>query len=208
VRSSPGAGRFSAALETARESISQVPGWAGCPFTTTGQPAARAQTVVRADDADGKGEVAGAKDHDRSDAAAGRGGHRAWAGAALRLGAVDAGLGPGAFADQRGEHAALVDGAAALAGEARHGQGGLGMGALEQGIAEGEDFLGQGFEQEGAGLGAGAAQAVKGAIGSAQRLIGLGGGGLARSEGSMSWFVVGLTAWNGACCGQRFRDPR
>ncbi len=34
-----------AAASTARAASSDVPGWAGCAFTTTGQPAARAETV-------------------------------------------------------------------------------------------------------------------------------------------------------------------
>jgi hypothetical protein len=113
---------------------------------------------VGADDADGEGEIAGTEDDDGADGEE----HLAHVGlrrgSTIRQGAVNAERGPGAFTDQRGEHFALTDGAATLASEAGHGEGGLRMGALEEGVAEGEDLIGEGFEEAGASLDGGEAE--------------------------------------------------
>jgi hypothetical protein len=97
---------------------------------------------------------------------------------AVGLGAVDGGLQPGAFAEEVGEHFALVHGAGALAGEAGHGEGGFLMGAFEEGIAEGEDFFGEGVEEGGAGFGGSEAEGVEGSVGGKEGVVGLVGGGV------------------------------
>ena len=97
------------------------------------------------------------EDHDGAE----RDEHAAQIGTGKRLAVgqrgIDAGIHPGAFADDFGEEPELADGAPAFAGEAVEREAGFEMGALEQVVADGEDFLGDALEKSGAGFGAEAA---------------------------------------------------
>ena len=63
---------------------------------------------------------------------------------------INAGVHPGAFAHDLGEEPELAHGAPALAGESVERQARLEMGALEQAVADGEDFLGDALEEHSA----------------------------------------------------------
>ena len=54
------------------------------------------------------------------------------------------------MADDGGEETELAGGAGAFAFQAQAGQAGFSHGAFDEGVAEGEDFFGDGFEERGA----------------------------------------------------------
>jgi hypothetical protein len=162
-------------------------GMGGVAFDDDGATGGEGADGVSADDADGEGEVGGAEDDDGAEGDVDFADVGFGDGLAVGLGAVDGGLQPGAFAEEVGEHFALVHGAAALAGEAGHGEGGFLMGAFEEGIAEGEDFFGEGVEEGGAGFGGSEAEGVEGSVGGEEGVVGEFSGGIA--EGGREGFA-------------------
>ena len=68
--------------------------------------------------------------------------------------------------------------AVALGGATRQGMGGLGRGAEEELVAEGEHFLSDGVEEIGSSLGKEAAEGIEGGRGEIHRLVDLGFGSL------------------------------
>jgi hypothetical protein len=124
------------AAVTARPTSSEVPGWASCALTTTGQPAASAEAVcgvrlgddraarrqrrrrVATGDAEGQREVAGAEHRDGAEGDGTLPDVRARQRRSLRLGRIDAGAVPATLAQHLGEQPQLAGGAADLACDA------------------------------------------------------------------------------------------
>lgn len=69
------------------------------------------------------------------------------------------------------EQPQLPGGAGALAGQAGHGQAALGMGALDQGVAQRHDLVGNGFQERGAALQRQVAIGIEGAGGEAHGAV-------------------------------------
>ena len=152
---------------------------------------------VTARDGEGQREVAGTEDRDRAQrdpALADVGtGERC----AVRQRRVDPGADPAALADQGGEQAQLVGGAGQLAADPRLDDAGLALHALDEGVAEGVDVVGDLLEERAALLGAGLAV-------DAERL--------ARERGGPGDVLAGAEAVGRverlARCGGRRRAPR
>ena len=102
----------------ARPTSSEVPGWASCALTTTGQPAARADAVSppATENASGKLLAPNTATGPERDGALADVGPRQRRAVGQR--GVDAGAGPAALAQDLGEQPQLTGGAADLAGDA------------------------------------------------------------------------------------------
>ena len=134
----------------------------GVGFDDDGASGGEGRGGVSAGDGKREGEVAGAEDGDGAERAQ----HGANVGTRERLAigecGIDAGLDPGAFFDDTGEHAELVGGAVDFAGEAGHGQRGFKMCALGEFFAMGFEAVGDAAEEGGAGFAAGLRVACEG----------------------------------------------
>ena len=73
-----------------------------------------------------------------------------WKGGAFGQGGIDAGVAPGAFAEQVGKELKLSDGSATLAGQPLEGKACFLMGAFEQRVAKSGYFACDCFEKDGA----------------------------------------------------------
>ena len=102
---------------------------------------------VAARNGEGEGKIARTEDNHRSkrDQHSSQIGARQWL--AVRQGGVDTRVAPGAFARHFRKESQLADRAAALTGEAIQRQARLAVRALEQFVAEREDFLRDLFEE-------------------------------------------------------------
>ena len=133
---------------------------------------------VRSGDGDGEREIAGTKDDhwpQRHHHAA----HiRLWKRLTVGNRAVNACLDPRAFADDFGKQPGLTCGSATLGGHTGHGQAGLGMSPLEEGITKSLDVVGDGLKKESPLLRRLRAKLVKGRIRSSQGSICVRGWGL------------------------------
>ncbi len=94
---------------------------------------------------------------------------------AFRQGRVERGGLPAAIAQHAGEQAQLAGGAGALALQARDGQCALGVGALDQRIAQGLQAAGDRLQESGAGFRRGVAVGVECGFGQRAGTLGLGG---------------------------------
>ncbi|MNL13341.1 hypothetical protein D3C87_1342450 [compost metagenome] len=120
---------------------------------------------VTAGDGEGQGKVAGAEHRHRAERHLTLTQVRARQGLTLRLRGVDPYIEPFACADGTGKGAQLLASAAPFTLDTRAWQAGLGHGTVDQLIAEGFDFVGDGFEESGAGLQGRCAVAVQGTPG-------------------------------------------
>src|ERR1700691_1878091 len=146
----PGRPAAATARVTAAATISDVPGWASCALTTTGQPAASAEAVSppATEKASGKLLAANTATGPTGTRRCRTPGRRA----GVRVGTpvIDPHAVPAPLAQRGGEQPRLPGGPRDLAGEPRQREAGLAVGALGGGAAHGVDLVGGKLEQAGA----------------------------------------------------------
>ena len=150
---------------TAAATISEVPGWASCALTTTGQPAASAEAVSPPATEKASGKLLAAN------TATGPTGTRRCAhvgppgGLAVGQRVIDPRPVPASLPQRGGEQPELTGGPRHLAGEPGQREAGLVVGALGGGLAHGVDLVGGELEQAGALLDRSGAEGLERGLG-------------------------------------------
>jgi hypothetical protein len=115
-----------------------------------------------------------------------------------------------AVAHDLGKQAQLADGAAALALQARRGQGAFGLGALDQRVAYGHDVVGDFFQERGALFCRQAAIGIERSLRQARGAVDL--DCAAQAEGGLDFLITGrvkgaqaaFAAAHGNCANEHF----
>ena len=162
------------ASRMARPTSSDVPGCAGWPLTTTGQPAASAEAVSPPATENASGKLLAPNTATGPTGTDALPQIRAGQRGAVGQRGVDADAVPAAVADDGGEQPQLADRTGGLAGHPARGQAGLGGDPLGQRRAERLDVGGDAVQERGPLLGGGPPIDREGRRGQGGRLVHLG----------------------------------